>query len=504
MPDTTAFYAPEKSRRIRKRVVVETELMLKSPAHFSNGDSEDIVDMPLLVAPDDGRTPLLTGASIGGALRAFLCNWQYGYGVTETSGSMAETLFGARRADPDGEQSRLIVEDAYGQAPGIEIRDGIRLDPDSGTAAENALFDMQLWPAGTTFPLRFELPVCESTEENPSEHEATLLQMLAIALSGLESGDITLGARKQRGFGQIGIQGWRIKTYDLANINELIDWITLGARPLKFRTGEKSRIDEALDVKIEIPDQRRWFGIDAEFAIQGSILIAGPSPEDLGPDKVHLTSRQHDGEHRPVAPGTSLGGALRSRALKIARTVGEEARAIQIVEDIFGPQAIEGNDDRRVKSGLLGVTEKTVDADQFGLVQSRVSIDRFTGGALDSALFNEQPVFGGTLKLQMTLKSSKSERYKSDHHARIGLLLLLLKDLWTEDLPVGGEKGVGRGRLKGIEANITDKQPEQTRSWRIETEKEAPALIIEGEPQQLEAFVQSHTRYLQGDQGDGT
>jgi len=35
-----------------------------------------------------------------------------------------------------------------------------------------------------------------------------------------------------------------------------------------------------------------------------------------------------------------------------------------------------------------------------------------------------------------------------------GLLLLLLRDLWTGDLPLGGESSVGRGRLKGRSATL--------------------------------------------------
>jgi hypothetical protein len=36
-----------------------------------------------------------------------------------------------------------------------------------------------------------------------------------------------------------------------------------------------------------------------------------------------------------------------------------------------------------------------------------------------------------------------------------GLAVLLLKDLWTEDLSIGGERSIGRGYLKGISAKIT-------------------------------------------------
>ena len=85
--------------------------------------------------------------------------------------------------------------------------------------------------------------------------------------------------------------------------------------------------------------------------------------------------------------------------------------------------------------------------DEF--VQNRVSIDRFTGGALETALFNEQPVFGGKdSRLTLTLC------LREPGEAEIGLLLQLLKDLWTGDLPVGGQGSVGRGRLQGFSARL--------------------------------------------------
>ncbi|MGQ9815302.1 MAG: hypothetical protein ACUVR3_09155, partial [Candidatus Roseilinea sp.] len=53
--------------------------------------------------------------------------------------------------------------------------------------------------------------------------------------------------------------------------------------------------------------------------------------------------------------------------------------------------------------------------------------------------------------------------------SEIGLLLLLLKDLWTGDLPLGGESSVGRGRLKGVQAVISGPHG----VWEIRAEKDA-------------------------------
>jgi hypothetical protein len=47
---------------------------------------------------------------------------------------------------------------------------------------------------------------------------------------------------------------------------------------------------------------------------------------------------------------------------------------------------------------------------------------------------------------------------RAPRDSEIGLLLLLLKDLWTGDLPLGGGVSVGRGRLKGVRAEIKTPQ----------------------------------------------
>ena len=45
-------------------------------------------------------------------------------------------------------------------------------------------------------------------------------------------------------------------------------------------------------------------------------------------------------------------------------------------------------------------------------------------------------------------------RVKDCSEAEAGLMLLVLKDLWTGDLAIGGEKGIGRGVFNGVSASI--------------------------------------------------
>jgi CRISPR/Cas system CSM-associated protein Csm3 (group 7 of RAMP superfamily) len=119
----------------------------------------------------------------------------------------------------------------------------------------------------------------------------------------------------------------------------------------------------------------------------------------------------------------------------------------------------------------------------LNLVQNRVKIDRFTGGSFPTALFSEQPVWGKQ-DTALTAKITVQQPTK----AHIGLVLLLLKDLWTGDLPLGGEISVGRGRLKGQSATLTRKRADAaSERWGItQTGNE---LRIDGDKARLEQFV---------------
>ena len=77
--------------------------------------------------------------------------------------------------------------------------------------------------------------------------------------------------------------------------------------------------------------------------------------------------------------------------------------------------------------------------------------------------------------------------------AEIGLLLLLLKDLWTGDLPLGGESGSGRGRLHGFQAECT--LPDQR--WTLTQAGHNEHLIITGDPQALQDFAVALKEELQ-------
>jgi len=513
-----AHWLGRKSRCIEQRIVVEGELVLQTPAHFGNGDSDSFTDMPLLVDAADGVSPLLTGATLAGALRAYLWSREMGYRQADPEpgkkkDTLTEALFGGFKQHDDGVQSALIVDDARSEFYSLEYRDGVRLDPQTRTAyverieRENGqiderghLFDMQAWSAGTTFRIRLELLLSASprtkaeTEEAYNQHKAAHFtgrkKGLFIALQGLLDGGITLGGRKNRGYGRITVNNWRVQTYDLLSKAGLMDWLESGNSPLQTSPVDKLTKADAFKQFFEdkdLTDKREYFRIEATFKLNGSLLIrANGLPGSNSPDMVHLS----DQNGKPVLSGTSVTGALRQRARRILHLVDpapekwqkphptEEGEFISTdhewLTSLFGDE--EMRDD--FYASRLIVEETQILEPQFDLVQNRVAIDRFTGGALDTALFNEQPVFGRPetrLFVNIVIRQPK----KRD----IGLLLLLLKDLWTGDLPLGGEVSVGRGRLEGETAVLTYKQTDKIAEW----------CLIEGENKQITVETESIT-----------
>jgi CRISPR/Cas system CSM-associated protein Csm3 (group 7 of RAMP superfamily) len=503
-------------RLIIKHIIVRGTLVLDTPTCLGSGDAEGLTDLILL---RDSISPkaLLTGSSLAGALRNYLHEREQGYGNPEVRKGLATKLFGhlfryeedeTNKSITDEEsQSPLIIDDAISSnVPIVELRDGVKIKGATGTADEGAKYDLELLTEGTQFPLCLELLI--------EKDEAELKKALALALKGLESGEIGIGMRKRRGFGRCHVEKWEVWEFDLKKHKGLIDWLKFD-RSFK-KPSKPTRSDTSIAAALGgIPlkqekDRRDRLFIHATFKLASPLLIR--SGQDLTqksttskdsnkriPDVVHLRS-QRKGKFEPVASGTSLAGVLRHRAERIVNTLGKD---LQIVSNIFGFVEEQGK-----QASRLTVHESAIDSTDE-IVQNRIAIDRFTGGALHGALFSEQPIFGiekkdnssknkkgkgkpkksdvlGHLKLELELQNTKNKEHE------IGLLLLLLKDLWTGDLHVGGTSSIGRGRLQGMEATIVCQQSDEPEQKWVITQNDAKLKISEQDrnKNKLEDFVQ--------------
>lgn len=421
-------------RLLAARWVIQGRLTLKTALHLGGGEGEH-VDMPVL---RDARTgqPLLPGTTLAGALRSALSDHLAGY--CEPEPSEVSQLFGGDRGEDDGTQSPLIIFDAVGELRykgGFEIRDGVAISPSTGIAEDHKKFDFEVLPAGTTFPLRLDLLV-------PSEaDEQALLEHLAAALDTFSRGDHGLGLRRTRGLGEVSAQ-WTATRYELSTRPGWLTWARADHEPqLSARLAPIYKALESAQDRLKLKrlaDARSRARITLMLQIKHDLLVRSEGTTPDAPDVSHL----HSGGE-PILPGTSLAGVMRAQALRIAQLVrATQGDAQQWVDRLFGPrfEGLRAAEQFKARASRLRVGEAKIETSQSQR-QNRVAIDRFTGGVVDGALFDEQPEVGGRATLTLELREPQP--------GELGLVLLVVKDLLDGRLSVGGTSSVGRGFLTG-------------------------------------------------------
>lgn len=440
-------------RNLKERIIIEGKLVLKSPALLGSGDSDSLTDMPLLLdEAEKEKKALLPGATLAGALRNFLVLHDPKHDET-----LARVLFGSVN-DEQSQESYFIADDALGEFQGAELRDGVAIDPKTRTALDAKKFDYELLQVGTTFDLRFELLVPKNKDQGD-----LFIEAVAICLTGLEKGMISLGKRKRRGFGQCKAYSWKVERFDMTRPEGMLRWLEFQDCP----DGREERLISKLLLDREITvNEQAGLELDADFKIDGSILIRSGSGSAGSPDSIHLQRIVYD-KKIPIVSGTSLTGALRARTIKIGNTLGKDG--YKLANSLFGTFALGDEADSAPTVSRVWVDEAEI-VNPIQFVQNRIKIDRFTGGVYPGALFNEQPVFardetGFHLKLRL-LDARDWE---------VGLFLLLLKDLWLGDLPIGGESSIGRGRLCGCDAQLRFNE----KQWAISSSQDG-SLEVSG------------------------
>lgn len=459
-------------RPIGARWVIRGTLTMETALHL-RGEVNDGVDLPVLRDPREGH-PLLLGTTFAGALRAALTDRLLGYAEPEVlrydhgclrlhaEAESIAALFGGTRGDDDGFQSPLIIFDALGKLPqghGIEVRDGVAVSPATGIAEDHKKYDYEVLPAGTTFPVRLDLllPAPPSGHGGTRPREQDLVECLAAALDAFTSGENGFGAKRSRGLGRA-CAVWSAKRFDLSSPMGWMQWIVsrdgpphkspFGLTPDQpsIQTAMQAAAPEHLG-QLSIPeDARRRVVIDADLHVAHDILVRSPSTGNAGvPDASHL----HSGGSA-ILPGTTLAGAMRTQALRIAKLVREanDWNDSELwINRLFGHR-FEGQrptNGEKPKASRLRVSEARLEGSEPQR-QKRVAIDRFTQGAVDTALFDEQTAIGGRASVQLELRNPEP--------GELGLVLLVLKDLLEESLPVGGTISIGRGVLGGT-ATVT-------------------------------------------------
>lgn len=482
-----------------RRLYARGTWKLRSVAHFGSGEV-GIADMSFL--RDENDVPFIPAASITGASRSFLTRqclpWpQYSHegGIKNESPELKRLFGGAEKEDTveaSDPMSALIIADApcVDEKVNTSTRDGVRVLHESGTAAEGAKFDVEVIERGTEFELNLECIIRQVDDKPPGlkdgKKKPNLEELFLALLHAFEQGNIRLGARTRRGYGRGEVESWKIHDLKMCNPEDVMAWL---------RDDPWSRPESNLKPEPLHTDQQRYFRIEADFQLRTSLLIRSSSGDPEAPDMIHL---QSDGE--PVLPGTSFAGAFRHRATLIANTI---CWANDAVDKMFGYVYEDKGTNKQktdAQASRVWIEEQLVKNVRYQW-QDRVAIDRFTGGSLEGALFNEKPVYPLSLDEIAKKESSSNLRLiltlEEPEEAEIGLLLLTLRDFWSGHAALGGETSNGRGTLQGIKAKLIYKNtddPNNTDEWQLTQNDNDKRMTVEDD----EGFLQSCVKEAQG------
>ena len=497
------------------RYELTVHLETASPLH--SGGIDEVVDracpskkretVPRRFARDGAGHPVLTGRSVKGAVQA-ACKkyfdetnnsdlnrpdepgkpalahlWGGLLGKSAWASALTFHAVDLHSANTFPKREGNSGVDGVGELP---TRMGIAIDRYWGAAGDTALFEHEYVPAGRPLTLTITAQAGSMPKNRPSDPaapfggvsgcrpvtEADVERLFAIILGVLKSERVSFGGRRNAGWGRVR----PIKQSDSERF-----WVLTGA-PLGTRDGLLSWLGndcgEDMSERIEPiecgePDRVR---INIGWNSPTGILVADPrlsrvessderndprdedDPDELVPTR-HL--RSGPGENAPIVlPGSSVRGALRSRASRIARTILAARHASvndwsntnvhnQLAHDPDLVQRLFGSTERR---GALTVLDTLASSNGSTRLITHNAGDRWTGGVAEGTLYGEEvhDAEWKNIVLELDLKALSND----DNRRRAAwcLLGLVLAELAAGTLPLGsrGTRGLGQVEVTSI------------------------------------------------------
>lgn len=435
----------EYTHRLLARIVVEAE----TPLAIGSGDKSIMTDA--LVAVDVNGLPYLPASSIAGVLRGMLYTskeddfWGYqskttGHGseITFTEGkilnSQAEVVDGLLLY---ASQDELLKH--YSQLP---IRQHVRIGH-NGVTEKAGKFDEQVVYTGTRF--------CFEVEIAAKKADTNKLNQI---LETLHIDNFRLGGGTRNGFGRLAVHEIMTRHLDLSkeeelglyllkssNLTESADWWKKYHTPWDH-DGDKSAAPMIYTLTL----------CPRDFIFFGSGFGDSEGDADMTTVKerrVEWTEDDHGKmtEDLVLIPASSVKGALRHRVVfhynKKKRIWAKPGMTADEVKQLSHPQAVEElfgyEKDGVTRPGHVYFSD-IIQGKAVSKLLNHVSIDRFTGGTIDGALFTEQVDYlpKGT-EFEMTISIDHAFEDEDLKYA----FERALDDICEGLLPLGG--GVNRG-----------------------------------------------------------
>ena len=401
-----------------------------------------------------------------------------------------------------------------GDSP-LPRRHGVGIDRTTGAASDGALYEHEFLPRGTRFDIRItaegrdgEKMRREQSDGIPGPASSeSVKELLDFVVDVLESGAVSLGGRTGSGQGTIQVIGPKLRrtggTTDSDTLTAPADVLdTLIGQdeegtPIPLELGGWS-LEEPAHITIN------WWSPTGIFVAEDENLTKQrkEKAQETDPTANGVTEPLRDpsvpwDEAQLLIPGTSIRGALRSRASRIARTVlAAEAENTKTENKLTPFTSHDVHDQIAAEPNLVryifGSTEyrgavtvhDCLSTERGKRIEvTHNAIDRWTGGVIDGGLFTEA-VYLGThwepitidIDLRQLLnnieaekgeaKSKPKEAEKKEteqddqkdsqqrehvyaHYARASYVLLglVLAELSAGTLPLGSRSTRGLGQV---------------------------------------------------------
>ena len=401
--------------RFLARIIIEAA----TPLAVHSG--EKVVQTDAIVIRDVNGLPYIPGSSIAGVIRH----------AWKDAGNDVDQLFGfqknpmlVKKEDPDGMGSRIIFSEArilnsQGQVvdglkpdeiskdsllshyADLPIRQHVRIDY-RGVAADSGKFDEQVVFTGTRFCFEMEMI------GNKSEKE-TFNQLLAI----LNQSTFRLGGGSRKGFGKISVVNIQ---YVSLSFNDNDAYLKKSSNLEENRKWYNERTEELPKAdSLNRPVEKLCYQLRPEdFFLFGSGF--GDDDADMTPVKEQkVIWKDGKGEltaYEYLIPASSVKGALAHRTAFHYNQIrtDEQGNPDPFYADGKTPEEIEAhtgtnNEAVRLLFGCEGDEKgggkqrgNVLISDMFiksaqDKILNHVAIDRFTGGAIDGALFSEKAAY---------------------------------------------------------------------------------------------------------------
>ena len=426
-----------------------------------------------------------------------------------------------------------------GESP-LPRRHGVGIDRTTGAASDGALYEHEFLPRGTAFAIRITAEGRDGEQKNGTERKGnkqsegipgpassdTVKKLLEFIVDVLKSDTFSLGGRTGSGQGKIriiepklcrlsGTTNAGTLTTPTDILNALIGEDEEGT-PIPLELGGWS-LEKPARIKIT------WWSPTGIFVAEDEKLTKQRKAAQEAENKkkgieeeVHevvypLRDPSEEWENAQLLiPGTSIRGALRSRASRIARTVLAARRELEpfASHDLHDQIATEPN----LVRYMFGCTEYRGAITVHDCLSKKTgtcvevthnAIDRWTGGVIDGGLFTEA-VYLGTewepitidIDLRQLLNNIETEKGPEDDGKTVGadqtgigsedreqskpthadyanaayvLLGLVLAELSAGTLPLGSRstRGLGRVVVSTIKVEGADRKGVDLPSWNF-------------------------------------